>query len=78
MMDMTMGALIDHLQRNYKWDDTLLVDIYNEDDYRDACGDTTIPWSQGASLIASDGGMDWLNPEVQNSMAQIIGEEEEK
>lgn len=78
MMDTTVGALIDYLQRHHKWDETILVNILGEEDYREACGDTTIPWTQGASIIASDGGMDWLNPEIQNSMAQIIGEAEEK
>jgi hypothetical protein len=73
----TMGALIDHLQRHYKWDEVLLVNILTEEDYLESCGDTTIPWERGAEIV-TQGGLDWLNPEIQNSIAQIIGEEEER
>jgi hypothetical protein len=77
MKALTVGALTDYLQRHYKWDETLLVNILTEEDYQEACKGTPIPWERGAHIIAG-GGLDWLNPEMQNAMAQIIGEEEEK
>lgn len=75
MKAMTMGALLDYLQRNYKWDDTLLVDIYEKVDYELACGDTPIPWERGAYILEQSA--DWVNPDIQNWMAQTIGEAEE-
>ena len=76
MKAMTVGALIDYLQRNYKWDDTLLTYIIEEDDYAEACATSPIPWERGAHILADN--TDWITPEIHNWMAQTIGEEEEK
>ena len=78
MTPYTVAELIAYLRDNYKLDDTLLVNIYTEDDYRVACGDTTIPWTEGANILTQEFVWDWLNPEVYDWMAKTIGEEEEK
>lgn len=78
MSPFTVEELIAHLRDNYKLTDTVIADIYTEEDYREACGDTTIPWTEGAQILTQEFVWDWLNPEVYNWMAKTIGEEEEK
>jgi hypothetical protein len=72
----TVGALIDMLQRHYKWDETLLVDILTVSDYEQACEGSPIPWERGAYILEQNA--DWIHPDIHNWMAQTIGEEEEK
>lgn len=72
-----MGALIDYLQRNYKWDDTLAFYILEKEDYEEACHGSSIPWERGAHIISDDQNWEWLTPEIYNTMSRIIGEEEE-
>ena len=78
MMGTTVGALIEFLKDNFEQDETIIAYLLNKEDYEGACEGSPIPWEQGAHIISSDGGMDWLTPEIYNAMAQIIGEEEKR
>lgn len=77
MKAITVGELIADLRDNYRLDSTVIIYMLTDEDYEEACQGTPIPWEQGARTIANEANWSWLTPEIYDTMARTIGEEEE-